>query len=116
MGHKKTLDSYSLITDGVMTGTTTLTSPPTYIANLDNIGLQVGWTGTPTGTVSVLVSPDDVNYDALTFDPALTQPSGSASRYWINISQLASFYIKVQYVNASGTGVLNVKICGKDLN
>lgn len=116
MGHKKTLDSYLLITNGVMTSTNTLTSVATFIANLDNIGLQVVWTGTPTGTLSVLVSPDDVSYDALTFNPPLTQPAGAGGRYWVNMSQLASFYIKVQYVNASGTGVLNVKICGKDLN
>lgn len=115
MGFKK-INRYHLINAGVMTGTTTLTSAAQNIENFDNTGLHVIWTGTPTGVFSVLCSIDNVTYDALTFNPALAQPAGSASSYLVNLNQVPFPYIKARYVNASGTGVLHVWLNSKDLN
>lgn len=115
MGSKK-INAYHLISAGVMTGTTTLLSTAQNISNFDNIGLQVKWTGSAVGTISVLVSIDGTNYDALTFNPVLTQPAGTAGSYVVNLNQLPFPYLKVRYVNASSTGVLNVYISSKDLN
>lgn len=116
MGFKKTLPPYHLINGGVMTGTATVTSATVNVWNLDNIAIQVGWTGTPTGTIAINCSIDNINFDSLTFDPALAQPSGSADNYLISLNQLPYPYLQVQYVNASSTGVLNVWIFGKDVN
>lgn len=116
MGSKKVLPVYPLIINGAMTGTATITSTPTNIQNLDNVGIQVSWTGTPTGTISVLCSVDGVQYDSLTFTPTLAQPAGSAGSYLINLNQLPFPMVEVQYTNTSGTGVFNASIFGKDLN
>ena len=116
MGFKKTLPTYTPFHLTAISGTNTVTSPSTFVANLDNVGAQVVFTGTPTGTLSVNVSNDDMDYDSLTFDPALTQPTGAPLKYAIDLNQLPWPYLKFSYTNASGTGTLNVTIFGKDLN
>jgi hypothetical protein len=83
---------------------------------MDNTGLEVTWTGTPTGTLSVMVSCSGINFYALTFNPVLTQPSGSAGGYAINLNQLPFKWLMLQYVNSSGSGVLTVYGQNKDLN
>lgn len=83
---------------------------------MDNIGLEVTWTGTPTGTLSVMVSNSGANFYALTFSPALTQPAGAAGGYYIDINQLAAKYMMLQYTNTSGTGVLSIYGEMKDIN
>lgn len=122
MGTKRTIPSthdgagLHLINAGVMTGTNVLNSQTFNLQNLDNIGLQVEWTGTPTGTIEVMCSINNITFYALTFDPTLAQPSGSASGYLINLNQVPFPYLKVRYTNSSGVGVLNVWLSGKDLN
>jgi hypothetical protein len=116
MGLKRTLPVYPLITAGVMTGTAVLTSVPTNIQNLDNIALQVSWTGTPTGVLQVLCSLDGVTYSPLVFSPALTQPAGSSGAFNVSINQCPFPLLEVQYTNTSGTGVLSVQIFAKDVN
>lgn len=130
MGQKK-INQIWLLKNGVMTGTSTITSPAEYLGNFDSVGLEVTWTGTPNGTFSVLgsisaigqfnisgtiSSVPAISYYALTFNPALTQPTGTAGGYLIDLSQYPFPYIEVQYVNTSSTGVLNVYLFGKDLN
>jgi hypothetical protein len=105
-----------LINAGSMAGTATITSPTFNANNLDNVGLEVSWTGTPTGTISVLASISNENFYALTFDPTLTQPAGSPGAYLINLNQVPFPYVQVQYVNSSGSGTLDVWLSGKDLN
>lgn len=83
---------------------------------MDNIGLEVTWTGTPTGTIQVMVSNSGINFYALTFNPVLTQPAGSAGGYFIDLTQLASKYVMVQYTNSSGSGTLTVYGELKDVN
>lgn len=104
------------ITSGVMSGTSTIYSQIQDISRLDNKGLEVTWTGTPTGTFQVMVSNSGINFYALTFNPALTQPAGSAGGYAIDLNQLPFKYIMLQYTNISGTGVLTVYGQSKDLN
>lgn len=116
MGSKKQLPAYTLFNAAAMSGTNTITSLPTNIANLDNVGLQIYWTGTPVGTITVSCSPNDVRYDDLTFNPSITQPAGSAGGYLISLNQIPFPFIKVKYVNASGAGNLTVFITAKDLN
>lgn len=122
MGFKKT-NQFWLIQSGSMTGTATLTSVAQNLQNFDNIGLEITWTGTPTGTISILGSvsaafpaASTVSYYALSFNPGLTQPAGSAGGYLIDLNQFPFPYMKVQYVNSSSTGTLNAYLYGKDLN
>lgn len=101
---------------GVMTSTNTIYSQIIDVSRMDNIGLEINWTGTPTGVISAMVSNSGVNFNALTFDPVLGQPAGSAAGEAVNITQLGFKYIMLKYVNASGTGVLTVYGQMKDLN
>lgn len=116
MGSKKTLPTFNPFDTIAVSSTTTYTSSSTFVANLDNIGCQVSFVGTMAGTLTVEVSNDDSDYDALTFDPVLTQPAGSATKYVINLQQLGFPYVRFKYVNASGSGTLFLSIFGKDLN
>lgn len=101
---------------GAMASTNTIYSQILEQSRMDNIGLEVNWTGTPTGTFSVMVSNSGINFYALTFNPTLTQPTGSASGIAVNLNQLPFKYVMLKYVNASGTGTLTVYGQSKDLN
>lgn len=83
---------------------------------MDNQGLEVTWTGTPTGTLSVMVSNSGINFYSLTFNPVLTQPAGAAGGYAIDLNQVPFTYMMLKYVNASGSGTLTVYGQQKDLN
>lgn len=104
------------VTAGVMATTATIYSNIVDVTIKDNLGLEVTWTGTPTGTISILGSASGAAFYALTFSPVLTQPSGSADGYLIDLNQFPWKYILVKYVNASGSGTLSVYLTTKDLN
>lgn len=101
---------------GTMSSTNTIYSQIINIAKMDNAGLEVTWTGTPTGTFSVQGSVSGKNFYDLTFSPALAQPAGSGSGYLIDLSGYPFTYILLKYINASGSGVLTVYGQFKDLN
>lgn len=116
MGQKKILEPYQLMASTAVSGTTTFTSSPVNVRNTDNVGIQLKWTGTPTGTWTILHSPDNVDYDSITLSPVITQPAGTAGT-WSVILQLEAYsWVKVQYVNASSTGHISIKVTAKDLN
>ena len=114
----KSLPPYQIINAQSMTGTNVITSSITDIRNIDNVALELVWTGTPTGTFSVQCSIDynpqlqAGTWTALTLSPS-PAASGSASSALIDLNQLGSPYIRVQYTNASSTGTLNGWIAGK---
>lgn len=120
MGLKKVLEPFHLMAANKLpvsvSGTNTYTSQPVNIKNLDIVGLQLVWTGTAAGTFTILHSPDGTNYDSVSVSPAITQPAGSAGT-WSVILQFDPYqWVKVQYVNASGSGTVDVIVCGKDVN
>lgn len=104
------------VVSGVMASTNTIYSQIIDLSKMDNVGLEVTWTGTPTGTLTVNVSNSGLNFYALTFNPSLTQPTGSADGIAINLNQLPFKYMMLKYINASGSGVLTVYGQNKDLN
>jgi hypothetical protein len=116
MGSKKTLPTFYPFQSETLSGVATVTSLPTFIGNLDNIGCQVIFSGTMVGNLTALVSNDNLNYDTVTFSPPLPQPLGVNIRYAIDLNQLPWPYLQFSYTNISGAGVLTVSIYGKDLN
>src|SRR3954463_11474741 len=68
---------------GTMASTSTIYTNIIGLRQVDNVGIEVTWTGTPTGTISVMVSNSGAVFYALTFDPVLAQPAGSGSGYVI---------------------------------
>lgn len=99
-----------------VTGTNTYTSQITDINQQHNVGLDVRFTGTMAGTFSVQCSNDGVTFTALTFSPALSQPSGSSLNYLIDLNQVPFKFIEVVYMNASGSGNITSILSSKDLS
>jgi hypothetical protein len=104
------------VTAGVMTGTSTIYSQIIDVTIKDNQGLELTWTGTPTGTIQIMGSSSGANFYALTFSPLLAQPAGAAGGYLIDLNQFPWKYLMVQYTNASGSGLLTTWLTTKDLN
>jgi hypothetical protein len=104
------------IAAGAMAATNTIWSNIVDISRMDNVGIELAWAGTAVGVVSVLVSVSGINFNALSFSPAIGQPAGTTAGEFINLTQLAAKYILLQYANASGAGALTAWLQLKDLN
>lgn len=91
---------------GVMTGTTTIYTNILGIRQTDNQGIEITFSGTPTGTLQVMVSNSGINFYALTFSPPLGQPAGAPGGYVISMTALPFQYMFLQYTNVSGTGTI----------
>ena len=101
---------------GAMASTNTVYTQAVDVHTLDNMGLELTWTGTPTGTIQILGSASGINYYPLTFVPTLTQPAGAAGGYLVNLNQFPWQYLVVEYTNASGSGSLTAYLTSKGLN
>lgn len=121
-GRKSNLKQYNLLPAGDMSQAT-LTSQVCNINQLDNIGIQLVFTGTPTGTFQVQISADynQDNYgnvlNAGDWTPITLSSSpvasGSAGNVYIDMAELSAPWLRVVYTKVSGTGTLNVWVTGK---
>lgn len=119
---KNILVPFQIVTSGSMAGN--LTSAVTDITKIDNVGIQLIFTGTPTGEFFV---DGSLNYspanngaklanagDWVAIDlPSSALAAGSASSILLDLNQLSFPNIRVRYVRSSGTGTLNAYISGK---
>lgn len=101
---------------GAMASTNTIYTNIVEVAKMDNHGIEVAWTGTPVGTLTVLGSVSGANWFSLTFSPVLNQPAGSAGNYGLDLNQYPWKFIMFQYTNTSGTGSITLYNQLKDLN
>lgn len=101
---------------GTMASTNTIYTNIVEFANMDNVGLEIDWTGTPVGTITIYCSVSGVNWHALTFTPVLAQPAGAAGGYNVSLNQVPFKYVYVKYTNASGSGSITIFGQFKDLN
>jgi len=108
---KNVLTPITLINAGSMAGN--LTSAAIDTTFLDDMGVHFIWTGSPTGTLAVNASNDNVNFFALTFNPAITQPAGSASNTGAAIITFPWKWIQVSYTASTGSGSLTALLTGK---
>lgn len=103
--------------------TTTLTSKAYKINLQDNIGIQLDWTGTPVGTVTVQISSDHIqdlngniqnagHFIALPLNPSIAA-TGAASDAYIDLNQMTAQFVQVVYTFTSGTGTLNGTLVAK---
>lgn len=122
MSRKNNLVKYQTITAGDMS-TASLTSAITNIQFLDNIGIQLNFTGAPEGIFDVQVSADYAqdefgnvtnvgNWIDLVLNP-VPSASGSADSVYIDIIQTSAPWIRVVYTRDTGTGTLNAFITAK---
>lgn len=123
MGRKNNLLKYQNITNGDMSAAS-ITSDVTDIQFLDNVGLQLQWTGSPVGTFSVQVSAD---YAISSITGAVTNPgtwstlppaptTASGSPIYIDLNQLSAPFVRVVYTKTSGSGTLQGYITAKALS
>lgn len=94
--------------------TATVTSSTTDIRFLDNIAVELVWTGTPTGTFDFQGSLDNSNFVSVSVSPAIAA-TGAADKALVNFEGLAFAYFRVVYTKTSGTGTLTAYICGKSI-
>jgi hypothetical protein len=119
MALKNIIKPYHLMVDGDMSGN--LTSALVDVTYTDNVGIQLNFTGTPTGVFAVEGSVDyddhlqTGNWSELTFS---TTPSavGAADVHLLNLNQLPYKKIRVTYTESSGSGTLNIYVMSKGLN
>lgn len=105
-------DSAAPSTNGVaVTGTNTYYSKMFGGFNRLGYDLQVVWTGTPTGTLTLQVSdkpnPDETTDTdwVTTTETTMTNPAGSAAQF--RVAFLTSpGHKRLKYVNSSGSGTL----------
>lgn len=82
---------------------------------MDTAALEVEWTGTPVGTLSV-----EASLDGSTWYPTgqqCTDPTGAGStdNSLINCMGIGFAYLSLKYTNSSGSGTLTVTAVGKGL-
>jgi hypothetical protein len=107
-------DANAPVTPGVaVSGTNTYYSTHWTGNQGPGYGLQLVWTGTPTGTFTLwFTEKDNPSYaddsdwvQDTTFTP--TNPAGSASKFHDDAYNTNSFKKRIKYVNASGSGTLS---------
>lgn len=125
MASHKRLKKYQIFTAAVQSGTATITSNVVEIQYLDNVFLQLNSSGTPNGTFDVQVSSDHVediegnvivagNWISLVLSPSPVL-IGAPLNIGIDLNQLGASYLRVQYTNTSGSGIVNGFVSGKML-
>lgn len=103
---------------GAMASTNVIYSNIIDVSRMDSVGIEVNWTGTPTGVLQVMCSNSGKsgNFFALTFNPAFNQPAGGAGNEGLVLQQVPFKYLYLVYTNASGSGTLTAYGQVKDFN
>lgn len=131
-GRKNNIKQFQSVVAGAMSGN--ITSAVTDIQFLDDIGLQLNYSGSPTGTFSVQVSADhseDFNGNVLVAGQwipltlsywngtssitATSIPTSVGSPIYLDLALLSAPYIRVVYTAGSGSGTLNVFLTAKQV-
>lgn len=118
---KNTLLKYQNFINADMSGD--LVSAVTNIQFLDDIGVQLNFTGDAVGDFFVEISIDYAqdsqgvvtnpgHWVAITLSPAPVA-SGADDQIFIDIQQISAPWIRVSYASSSGSGVLNGFLCAK---
>jgi hypothetical protein len=88
------------------------------IEKLDNVGIELAFTGAPVGEFAVYGSNSKVNWGKLdiTLDDGETVPStADGSPILLGLPNLPYEWIKIKYIRTSGTGTLNCWVHAKGL-
>lgn len=104
---------------------TSITSEPVEVKLQDDIGVQLHWTGTPTGTFQFQVSMDYLEdsmgnvinpgrWITVPVTPAITA-TGAGDDAYVDLVQISAPYIRVMYTSVSGVGTLDAFVNGKGI-
>lgn len=132
MSRKNVLIPSRTITDGDMS-TASLTSLVTEIQYLDNVGVQLNWTGSPVGAFAIQISSDYRRYgltdkvtatgtwtpltltywDGAAFVTDTEVPTSLGSPIFLDLAFLSAPFIRIVYTRSSGSGTLQCTVTGK---
>lgn len=132
-GRKNNLVSFTNIAAGDM-ATATVTSDVTNIQFLDNIGLQLNWTGSPVGSFAIQISADYAQdnssppnvtttghwiplvlsyWDGSAFVTSASIPTSLGSPIYLDLALISAPWIRIVYTKSSGSGTLTGTITAK---
>lgn len=120
MSRKNNILKFQNITNGDMSQAT-ITSAITDIQFLDNIGIQLNFTGSPVGIAAIQVSADHAQdmFGNVTMAGSWATITSSSmvggSPIYFDLNQLSAPYLRIVYTKTSGTGTLNGFITAKML-
>jgi len=121
MARKDTLKSYVLLNAQSTASSFDTYSNPTNVDYLDNVGIQVVWTGTTVGVLEVYGSNDaanaqqgkyPTNWSKFEFG-AVINVDTTNSDLLIHMNQLPYSWIALKYTATSGTGTMTAKLTVK---
>ena len=97
-------------------------SVATNINRLDNVGYQVNWSGSPSGTFSVQISADySQDFQGNILNPGnwitlLSEVVPTAtSPIYFDLTQLSAPWVRLIYTATSGTGLANAYVTAKEI-
>lgn len=106
----ETTDGGYNVTDGVaVTGTGTYYSNLMSLDNATGISIEMRWTGTPAGTITMWKSnkPNPVlstDADWIQLTDTFVDPAGTASSTDDELGNFRAHLMRIKYVNATGSG------------
>lgn len=118
MARKDTLKSYVLLNAQSTASSFNTFTNPTNVDYLDNVGIQVIWTGTTVGVLEVYGSNDAANAQQGSYPTnwskfefgAVINVDTTNSDLLIHMSPIPYSWIALKYVATSGTGTMTVKL------
>lgn len=110
MGVKRVIDSATFISGGDLSAD--FISKEVEILHVDRVGIELVWTGTPTGPFEIQVSNSGVNWT--TVDSSIAA-AASADFGFVDLETAAKF-IRVFFDRTSGTGTLTAYLTAKSIS
>jgi hypothetical protein len=93
---------------------TELVSSVVAIEQIDNVAVQLTWTGNAVGVYAAQVSNDRSGWSALDTSGA-PSIAGTAGTIMLDLNLTSAPYLRVVYTKTSGTGALTVIVSGKGI-
>lgn len=124
---KEITEKTPIFSTSAVAGVVSIVSSVTQIKYKDSVGYQFYWDGNPSGTFHIQVSNDYSSgspqgqsgfanagtWDTVTVSPTPTTSSGFS--YTVNMNQLGLPYVRVVFINSTGSGVITGNVFCKSL-
>lgn len=101
-----------IVADGVMTGTSVISTPVMDVSDSKSFAFQFTWTSTAQGTFAVLGSVDGTSF--VDMGLTITAASGTAGTRIADITASGVAFVYATYTNTASTGVLQVYFNAKE--
>jgi len=99
----------TLLSAHAVSGTITVSGSPIRCDRFSGITFVCSWTGSPTGTLSVQASLDNITYFDIGASVSQQPGAGSATATMINNVGIVAPWVTIFYTNSAGTGALTVQ-------